>query len=96
MEGWKQKFISKGGKEILIKTVIQATPQYAMSIFKIPVSLCKSIQQKIAKYWWQSDNNSRTSIYWKQWNHLTTRKDIGGLGFCDIITFNRALLGKQA
>ena len=34
--GWKEKFISQAGKEILIKTVAQTVPTYTMSIFKIP------------------------------------------------------------
>ena len=34
--GCKEKFISKAGREILIKTVVQAIPTYSMSIFKIP------------------------------------------------------------
>jgi len=53
LAGWKEQLISKGGKEVLLKSVIQALPQYAMSIFKIPVSICKSVEQKIAKFWWQ-------------------------------------------
>lgn len=43
LEGWKEKLISKAGNEILIKIVIQALPQYAMSIFKIPTSICRTI-----------------------------------------------------
>ena len=34
--GWKEKFISKAKKEILIKTVAQAIPIYTIGIFKIP------------------------------------------------------------
>lgn len=34
--GWKKKFISKAGREILIKIVAQAIPTYSMGIFKIP------------------------------------------------------------
>lgn len=50
--GWKQKFISKAGREILIKTVAQAIPTYSMGIFKIPQTLCHSINSTLAKYWW--------------------------------------------
>ena len=32
---WKEKFISKAGQEILIKTVAQVIPTYSMSLFKL-------------------------------------------------------------
>ena len=50
--GWKEKFISKAGREILIKTIAQAIPTYTMSIFKLPKALCDSINSTLAKYWW--------------------------------------------
>ena len=38
--GWKEKFISKAGREILIKTIAQTIPTYSMGIFWIPKALC--------------------------------------------------------
>lgn len=64
LEGWKESLLSKGGKEILLKTVVQAIPQYAMSIFRIPISICRSIEQKIARFWWQKDS-TKAGIHWK-------------------------------
>lgn len=33
---WKEKFISKAGKKVLIKTIAQAIPTYSTSMFKLP------------------------------------------------------------
>jgi len=62
LEGWKEKLLSKAGKEILIKAVVQALPQYAISIFKIPISICKAIEQRIATFWWKQ-NDSKRGMY---------------------------------
>ena len=39
MEGWKNHLLSCAGKATLIKSVIQAIPQYSMSTFRIPDSV---------------------------------------------------------
>ena len=48
---WKEKFISKAGREILIKTIAQAIPIYSMSLSKIPKVVGDSINSIVAKYW---------------------------------------------
>ncbi|XP_030544633.1 uncharacterized mitochondrial protein AtMg00310-like [Rhodamnia argentea] len=91
LEGWKEKLLSKAGKETLIKTVVQVLPQHAMSIFKIPISVCKAIiEQKTANFWGKQNSQN-----WRKWEMLKKSKIDGGLGFRDLITFDKAMLGKQ-
>jgi hypothetical protein len=35
-KGWKEELLSMGGKEILIKSIAQVVPVFAMMVFKIP------------------------------------------------------------
>ncbi|KAK3218465.1 hypothetical protein Dsin_012435 [Dipteronia sinensis] len=66
MRGWKDSFFSFFGKEVLIKAVVQAIPTYPMSIFKLPVSLCKELSAMASKFWWGSKNGNR-KISWVSW-----------------------------
>ncbi|XP_042950104.1 uncharacterized protein LOC122282219 [Carya illinoinensis] len=51
IQNWKNGFLSKVGKEILIKAVLQAIPTYTMSVFKLPQRLCGEIEQLFSKFW---------------------------------------------
>ena len=52
MQGWKEKLLSQAGKEVMIKAMVQSIPTYSMSVFKIPVGLCKDIEAMIRRFWW--------------------------------------------
>ena len=54
---WKEKFISKARREVLIKTVAQAIPTYSMSLFQLPKTLCSDINSIMEKYWWGQTSN---------------------------------------
>ena len=94
IQGWKEKLLSKPGKEVLIKAVIQAIPTYMMSIFKIPDGLIDEIHRLLARFWWGSNETSR-KMHWCSWDSLCKPKSMGGMGFRNLHIFNQALLAKQ-
>lgn len=53
IQNWKNVFLSKVGKEIMIKTVIQAISTYSMSVFRIPRKLCEELVALMARFWWR-------------------------------------------
>lgn len=59
LQGWKRSFFSVGGKEVLIKSVGQAIPAYAMSVFRLLKGFCVEISQMFAHFWWGTTNNKR-------------------------------------
>ena len=50
LQSWEGKLLSQAGKEVLIKSVIQALPTYTMGCFKIPLGLCHDIESLIKKF----------------------------------------------
>ena len=50
--GWKEKLLSKAGKEILIKVVAQAIPTCTMSCFKLPDTLYDELMSMMSNFWW--------------------------------------------
>lgn len=44
-KGWNAKYFSKGGREVLIKSVLQVIPSYAMSCFKVPAIICQRVEK---------------------------------------------------
>jgi hypothetical protein len=94
LQGWMERLLSGGGKEILIKSVVQAIPTYSMALFKLPRGLCEHITSMVRKFWWGSKKGERKAA-WVSWDTMIMPKYKGGLGFRDIEIFNLALLARQ-
>jgi len=86
--------VSWVGREVLIKTVAQAIPTCAMSVFKFPVGLCQTIRTTINRFWW-GHNLEDKKIHWINGRALCRRKDEGRLRFREMEAFNMTLLAKQ-
>ncbi|XP_027103053.2 uncharacterized protein [Coffea arabica] len=95
IHGWNEQRLSKAGKEIMIKAIVQAIPTYSMSCFKYPDSLLSDIQSMISNFWW-GDGAKRKPIHWVSWDRMCLSTNDGGTGFRQLKAFNLALLAKQA
>uniref|UniRef100_A0A8R7R6G8 Reverse transcriptase domain-containing protein n=1 Tax=Triticum urartu TaxID=4572 RepID=A0A8R7R6G8_TRIUA len=92
--GWAPKLLSSAGREVLIKSICQAIPTYSMSCFKLSKKLCKKIIAVLARFWWGGDEKKR-KMHWVKWKDLAIPKVCGGMGFKDLVLFNKAMLAKQ-
>uniref|UniRef100_A0A803NKU4 Uncharacterized protein n=1 Tax=Cannabis sativa TaxID=3483 RepID=A0A803NKU4_CANSA len=95
IQSWYGKLLSRSGKEVLLKVVIQALAAYAMNVFQLPKKVCKNIEMTMCNFWWHSNSSQKKGIHRMSWKNMSKHKDIGEMGFRDIHDFNLALLGKQ-
>ena len=72
--------MSKAGKEVLIKSVLQAIPSYSMSCFHIPGYIVDDIKAMISNFWW-GGNEEKRKIHWSSWSKMARAKENGSLGF---------------
>ncbi|CAN6873757.1 unnamed protein product, partial [Brassica oleracea] len=91
---WSGKLLSKGGKEVLIKSVAQALPTYVMSCFLLPLEITRKLTRAISRFWWSTKQNNK-GLHWIAWKSICIPQDKGELGFRDFRNFNLALLAKQ-
>ncbi|KAL9677688.1 hypothetical protein QQ045_005922 [Rhodiola kirilowii] len=54
---WKHKLLLSAGREVLIKSVLQAIPNYAMACFKLPLNLCRRMAGEFLRFWWSNNKN---------------------------------------
>lgn len=94
INSWSSKCLSRSGREVMIKSVLQSIPSYVMSIFRLPNSLLEEIEKMLNAFWWGHGGASNKGIHWLAWDKLSVHKRHGGMGFKDLAAFNVAMLGK--
>lgn len=96
IHGWGHRFLSRGGREILLKSVIQAIPSYTMGVFLLPKKLVSEVEAVMNAFWWKGEWGRSMGLKWKSWDKLCVPKKWGGLGFRKMREFNISLLCRQA
>ncbi|CAL5400955.1 unnamed protein product [Camellia sinensis] len=93
MQRWKQSLLSQAEKEVLVKSVVQAIPAYAMACFAFPEKFNDRLNSYTSNFWWVRVPLDR-GPHWASWDSLGLAKSKGGMGFRDFKAFNLALLAK--
>ncbi|GAA0158442.1 hypothetical protein LIER_15464 [Lithospermum erythrorhizon] len=59
IRGWKGKLLSEAGREVMIKSVVGAIPNFVMNRFKLPVGIIDALNSLMAKFFWASSYKER-------------------------------------
>ena len=65
VNGWTGRWLSKGGKEVLTKSILLALPTYVTSSFLPPLEICENLASVIPQFWWSS-NPPKRGIHWEK------------------------------
>lgn len=68
---WKGFPISKGGRSTLIQLVLSSIPNYFLSIFRVPVGVCKKIEKMFRQFLWKGADMLKGS-HLVNWGRVTT------------------------
>ncbi|XP_059630150.1 uncharacterized protein LOC132273143 [Cornus florida] len=91
--GWKQQYLSKGGRVTLIKSTLSCLPTYFISLFQIPSSVAERIERLQHNFLW-GGKGEEFKFHLVRWKQVCRPIRNGGLGLRRLVLFNKALLGK--
>ncbi|XP_026378165.1 uncharacterized protein LOC113272563 [Papaver somniferum] len=90
LSNWQRRYLSKGGRLMLIKHVLCNLPIYYMSLFQIPSSVEKQLDNIMRCFLWGADKK----MGWVGWNKVNLSKQRGGVGVKRLRLIDRDLHAK--
>jgi hypothetical protein len=88
---WYFKWLSLGGRLILINSVLQSLAVYWMLLEKIPAKILTLLRKLSFNFLWNDFAGNR-HFHLCKWQILSRPKREGGWGLKNLFTFNKALL----
>jgi hypothetical protein len=93
LNSWGNKFISLGGRIVLLNSVLNSIPIFFVSFMKMPSHVWKKLIGIQRSFLWGGVNRGR-KINWVKWEVVCKPKSEGGLGVKDVRLMNVSLLAK--
>ena len=94
IKNWSFRWLSKGGKLTLVKSILEALPVYWMH-FWIPVGIIEKVRKICFKFLWSVNYESSTGLPWTSWKVLANPKNLGGWELKVPAVFDKALAAKS-
>jgi hypothetical protein len=90
---WGNKYVSLGGRIVLINAVISSISIFFLSFMRMPVKVWREVVKIQRNFLW-SGLSKRRRISWVKWSDICKPKKEGGLGIRDLRVVNLSLLAK--
>lgn len=94
IKSWTSRYLSYGGRVVLIKSVLNSISSYWAQLFIFPKNLIKKVEAVCRSYLWTGTDttSSKSPVAWAQ---VCLPKIFGGLNLRDLTTWNCAAVLKQ-
>jgi hypothetical protein len=75
LSSWKGKYLSVGGRLVLINSVLTSLPMFMLSFFEIPKGVLEKIDYFRSRFFWQNDSQKKKYRLTK-WSIICQPKDV--------------------
>ncbi|XP_027156871.1 uncharacterized protein LOC113758040 [Coffea eugenioides] len=89
---WSSRFLSAGGKLILLRHVLNSMPLYLLQVSKPPKGVFLRLGRLFNAFLWDGKDGRR--IHWSSWEKLCFPVEEGGLGFRSLLDLEKAFAMK--
>ncbi|VFQ96003.1 unnamed protein product [Cuscuta campestris] len=86
---WMGRYLSPGGKAIMIKSVLQAIPTHLLAAHFPPKTVIREMESIMARFFWSGLGGTRR-YHWGSWKTLARPTREGGVGFLDFMTLAKS------
>ncbi|GAU25119.1 hypothetical protein TSUD_274080 [Trifolium subterraneum] len=93
LRAWGNKYVSLGGRIVLINSILNSIPIFFLSFLKLPAAVLKSITRIQREFLWGGVKGG-SKISWVKWKEVCKPRSQGGLGVRDVGKVNLSLLIK--
>jgi hypothetical protein len=93
IDHWCNRWLSLGGRLVLIKVVLEIQPVYWMSLATVPNSVLVKLCHLIFSFLWLGCSERKQS-HLCNWETIARPKKVGGWGLRNISLFNKSLAAK--
>jgi hypothetical protein len=90
---WCNRWLTLGGRFILLKSVLEGQEVYWMALATIPHSILNKIRQLMFSFLWTGSNKNH-SLHLCRWDIIAKPKAVGGWGLHNLSLFKQALAKK--
>jgi len=93
LNSWGSKYVSLGGRIVLLNSVLNAIPIFYLSYLKIPAKVVKEVIRIQRNFLWGGARGGR-KICWVNWRRVCSPRRKGGLDVRDVRLVNLSLVAK--